>query len=84
LTNIINEEKQFSDNNSSDSSTSVTLSLEVDISQGYKVSPGDCKLLVCLPKVVSIAVPYQCMGNEAKTNDIEHAEVMYVKSSSGN
>ena len=51
------------------------------IDQSYKVNPGSCKVIACLPSVVSMAVPFECLGIDGESNDIVYTEIMYLKPS---
>ena len=62
ITNNINDEttKASSTNVEMQNQTSYTVS--VSSRQGYFVEPGGCKILVCFPFVISVAIPYVCVG----------------------
>jgi len=80
LTNSFNEEKAETESRTSEKSKSYSISVSTD--QTFKVKPGNCKILVCFPMVISMVVPFECLGSNNKTNDIVPTEVMFIKSSS--
>ena len=50
---------------SQSSSYTVTVSHEVS----FSIAPGACKLAVCYPYVVAVALPFECIGEEEELED---------------
>jgi len=82
LTNSINEEKRTTETITSEKSKSSTYSVSVSIDETFKIMPGTCKILACLPQVISMVVPFECLGSDNKTSDIVPTEIMFITSSS--
>jgi hypothetical protein len=78
--NNINEEKTEIISTNIDNSTSFSKTLSVSSSQAYHVKPGECKILVCMPFVISAAVPYKCIGNNKELYEM-YTEIMLFDNS---
>jgi hypothetical protein len=80
IANQINEEKSFIESINREKSESASQSLTVSSNQIYHVRPGECKILVCLPFVISAAVPYTCIGDDQELYEM-HTEIMFIDNS---
>lgn len=54
--------------------------LMVSSNQAYDIKPGECKILTCMPFVISAAVPYSCIGDDNELYEM-HTEVMFIDNS---
>ena len=80
IANQINDEQTFVESINTDKSESFSQQLTVSSNQAYHVRPGECKILVCLPFVISAAIPYTCIGNDLELYEM-HTEIMLIDNS---
>ncbi len=80
LTNNINEEKSFVQTSNTDRSWLNSTTLSVSSSQAYHIKKGECKILVCMPFVISAAVPYKCLLDNNELYEM-FTEIMLVDNS---
>ena len=64
ITNNINDETTKASSSNVEMQNQTTYTVSVSSRQGYFVEPGGCKILVCFPFVISVAIPYVCVGGE--------------------
>jgi hypothetical protein len=87
ITNNINDETSKASSSNVEMTNQTTYTVSVSSRQGYFVEPGGCKILVCFPFVISVAVPYVCVGGGGgggvgQRTKIVHTEMILIDSSS--
>jgi len=81
ITNNINEEKSFVENINIEKSEAISRTVSFSSSQTYHIKSGECKILVCMPFVISAAVPYKCIGNNSNELYEMYTEIMLIDNS---
>ena len=80
ISNNLNEENKEETTVNIEKSNQTTFTVSVSANQGFSVKPGECKILVCYPFVISAAIPYNCIEESGEIERI-HSEIILIDSS---
>ena len=82
ISNNFNQEDSISISSNTEKRSEKSYTMSVSANQVYYIRPGECKILVCFPFVISAAIPYECI-DESDNGEFKkvHTEMMLIDNS---